>query len=205
MIFFTGDTHSNFERFSSKAFPEQLDMTKDDYVIICGDFGGIWNLDPDNKEENYWLDWLDGKNFTTLFIDGNHENYDRLNMMPEEMWHGGRVHKIRPSIIHLMRGQIFDIDGLTFFTFGGAKSHDIRDGILELDDPEFKKKKNKLEKSGSYYRIDHVSWWKEELPSPSEMREGLAALKTVEWDVDIILTHCAPTTVVLFLEDGFVG
>ena len=34
-----------------------------------------------------------------------------------------------------MRGQVFTIDDKTFFTFGGAQSHDIRDGILETDDP----------------------------------------------------------------------
>ena len=43
MIYITGDCHSNFERFNTRNFPEQKEMTKDDYVIICGDFGGVWN------------------------------------------------------------------------------------------------------------------------------------------------------------------
>ena len=60
--------------------------------------------------EKYWLDWLDNKNFTTLFVDGNHENFTRLYNYPVEEWHGGKVHKIRDSVIHLMRGEIFDID-----------------------------------------------------------------------------------------------
>ena len=30
------------------------------------------------------LDWLDGKAFTTLFVDGNHENFDRLYAYPVE-------------------------------------------------------------------------------------------------------------------------
>ena len=47
-------------------------MNKDDYVIICGDFG-YWD---ESKEQKYWLKWLDGKPFTTLWVDGNHENYD---------------------------------------------------------------------------------------------------------------------------------
>lgn len=50
-------------------------MTKDDYVIICGDFGGVWD---EGKMETVLLDWLDSKSFTTLFVDGNHENFDRL-------------------------------------------------------------------------------------------------------------------------------
>ena len=39
MIYITGDTHAQFNRFSTKHFPEQKNMTRDDYVIICGDFG----------------------------------------------------------------------------------------------------------------------------------------------------------------------
>ena len=76
------------------------------------------------------MDWLDCKSFTTLFVDGNHENFDRLYEYPVEEWHGGKVHKIRPSVIHLMRGQIFEIEGKSIFTFGGASSHDIDGGIL---------------------------------------------------------------------------
>ena len=100
-----------------------------------GDFG-IWN---DTKKEKYNLDWLEDRSFTTLFVDGNHENFDRLYSMPAAKWRGGKVHFIRPSVIHLMRGQIFHIEGRTFWTFGGAGSHDIQDGILEKDDPRIKR------------------------------------------------------------------
>ena len=106
-------------------------MTKDDYVIVCGDFGGVWNQVGENKEEKHLMDWLEGKPFTTLFVDGNHENFDRLYACPVEEWHGGKVHKIRPTVIHMMRGQVFAIDGKSVFTFGGASSHDIDGGILE--------------------------------------------------------------------------
>lgn len=80
-------------------------------------------------------------NFKKLLTDGNHENFDRLYAYPVEMWHGGKVHKIRPSVIHLMRGQIFELEEKKIFTFGGASSHDISAGILEPDDPKFKLKK----------------------------------------------------------------
>ena len=52
MIYITGDCHCNFERFNTENFPEQKEMTKDDYVIICGDFGGVWDKDASGKEEN---------------------------------------------------------------------------------------------------------------------------------------------------------
>ena len=38
MIFATGDTHGNFLRFSTEHFPEQRQMRRSDYVIICGDY-----------------------------------------------------------------------------------------------------------------------------------------------------------------------
>ena len=135
-IVLVGDTHADIRRFSSDNFPFN-DFTKDDYVIILGDFGLVW----DNEEspyETYWLNWLEEKPWTTLFIDGNHENFDRLNSYPIEYWNGGKVQRIRPSIMHLMRGQVFELQGKKFFTFGGASSHDIQDGILEVGDPRIK-------------------------------------------------------------------
>ena len=133
MIYITGDCHSDFTRFSTENFPEQREMTKDDYVIICGDFGGVWMRYEESEKEKWWMDWLEDKPFTTLFVDGNHENFDRLYSYPVEEWNGGKIHRIRPSVIHLMRGQVFTIEGKKIFTFGGAKSHDISGGVLELD------------------------------------------------------------------------
>lgn len=191
MIFITGDTHANFERFNRVIFPEQKSLTKDDYVIICGDFGGLW-YQEETKEEKHWLDWLDQKNFTTLYIDGNHENYDRYKDIPIEEWHGGKIQRIRESVIHLMRGQIYEICGKSFFTFGGAKCHDIPDGIFEADDPRLKHKKRM---SHLWYRVNHISWWKEELPSEEEMEEGIQNLEKANWKTDFILTHCAPSSI----------
>ena len=78
MIFITGDTHIplDISKLNSDKFPQQKELTKNDYVIICGDFGGIWY---GNEKDNYWLNWLEKKNFTTLFVDGNHENFAALS------------------------------------------------------------------------------------------------------------------------------
>ena len=70
MIYITGDTHGGFQRFTTDHFPQQKQMGRDDYAIITGDFGGVWG---DSPREAYWLDWLEKKPFTTLFVDGNHE------------------------------------------------------------------------------------------------------------------------------------
>lgn len=201
MIFITGDTHAEWNaRFSMSSFPQQRNLTKSDYVIVCGDFG-IWDNSP---FQNYWLDWLDSKPFTTLFVSGNHSNYDILDSLSTELWHGGKVNFIRPSIIHLKRGQIFNIEGKKFFTFGGASSHDISDGILEPTDPDFKKKKAALDKDRfSLYRINHISWWKRELPSQEEMNEGLYNLKEVNNKIDYIITHSPYSSILKQMDGGY--
>lgn len=190
------DTHRQdiLHRFNIENFPIQKEMTKNDYVIILGDFG-IWD---NSKEENYILDWLDNKNFTTLFIDGNHENYDLLNTYPYVEWCGGRVQKIRPSILHLCRGEVFNINGKIFFVMGGASSHDIKDGILEIGDPRIKEWRKDYTK---LFRINHLSWWKEELPNDEEMKNGLNNLDKVNNKVDYILTH-SPSNSELILLGG---
>lgn len=202
MIYITGDCHQDYHRFSTKVFPEQKKMTKEDYVIICGDFGGVWNRSCESKEEKYLMDQLEGRSFTTLFIDGNHENFDRLYEYPVEEWHGGKIHRIRPSVIHLLRGQVFEIDGKSIFTFGGASCHDIDGGILEPDDQDFILKKKRLDSTGALYRINHVSWWRQELPSAEEMDEGRKNLAAHGNIVDFIVTHCCASGTQMLIGDS---
>ena len=192
LFYITGDTHSDFSRFTEENFPIQSEMTKDDYIIICGDFGGVWTFEEESRREKEALDWLNNKNFTTLFVDGNHENYTRLYNYPIEEWKGGKVHKIRDSVLHLMRGEIFDIDNKKIFAFGGARSHDIQDGILNLDEEE---KIYEYRKRGAYFRIRDFSWWDLELPTNQEMENGIENLEKINYKVDYIISHCCPTSI----------
>lgn len=166
MIYITGDVHGAIsigKRLNAKNFKDQKELTKKDFVIISGDFGLVWNLD---KEDQYWLKWLEKqKTFTTLFIDGNHENFDLLENYQIEDWNGGKIRKINSSVFHLMRGQVFEIDNKKIFTFGGADSHD------------------------KTFRKEHISWWKQEMPSKEEYEEGLKNLQKHNWEVDYVITH----------------
>lgn len=198
MIYVTGDCHGQFNRFSTDAFPEQKEMTRDDYVIVCGDFGGVWY---DSKTERWWLDWLEEKPFTLVFVDGNHENFDRLYSNEFEIvdFHGGKAHKIRENVYHLMRGYIFELDGKKIFAFGGARSHDISDGILDEEDfnshYDLLKEIKKWEDQGKMFRVNHLSWWKEELPTNAEMGFGLQTLDDNNNEVDFVVTHCCPQSI----------
>ncbi len=171
MIYVTGDIHGGFDihKLSSKELRSAgLRIKKDDYVIVCGDFGLVWDNKP---EERYWRKWLDEKPWTTLFVDGNHENFELLNTYPVEEWHGGRIHRISEKIVHLMRGNVFTLEGATFFTFGGAASHDKE------------------------WRLPGLSWWPEELPSDEELRQANDVLAQCNNQVDYIISHCAPSLI----------
>ena len=202
MIFVTGDIHSRpKERLSPNCFPEGKEMTKDDYVIICGDFGVVWDQEKEGKIEKELLDWLEAFPFSVLFCDGNHENFDRLKEYPEKEWHGGKVYEIRPHVLHLMRGYVFDIEDKKFFVFGGASSHDVSDGILDPLKDKAKIEKWKKEPS-KMFRVSHVSWWKEELPTREEMRRGLESLEKVDYKVDFVITHSPTTSTLVLLGAG---
>lgn len=85
-----------------------------------------------------------------------------------------------------------------FFTMGGAKSHDTEDGILEPGAPDFERKLLMLQrKPRARYRINHISWWAQEMPSEEEYAEARKNLAKVDWAVDYVITHCAPTSIAL--------
>lgn len=206
VVYITGDCHADWTRFNTKLFPEQNEMTRDDFVIVCGDFG-LWD---DSGRERWWFDWFEEKNFTLLFVDGNHENFDRLYSNEFEVvdFHGGKAHKIRENIYHLMRGYVFDLCGKKFFAFGGASSHDIDDGVLDEKDYEshgdlindYRRRTYR----GEMLRINHISWWEQELPTQEEMDFGLKTLKEHNNKVDFIISHCCPQQITyMFTEDEF--
>ena len=170
MIFVTGDVHGSMSmsKFNMTNFPLQKELTKDDYMIVTGDFGLVFSLD---KEEEYWLKWLHKKSYITLFVDGNHEHHDKLDSLPVSIWNGGKVHFINDSVIHLMRGQVYNINGTKIFTFGGADSID------------------------KGHRIEGKSWWKREMPSNKEYEEGLDNLDKCDWKVDLVVSHDCSTSI----------
>ncbi len=236
-IYVTGDTHGAdsfggyrdvngyIPRLNMRNFPEQKSLTKKDIVIICGDFGGVWNANQyafeESSKEKHDLDWLDSRSFTTFFVPGNHENYDRLTGCKDERllscwyyedmpemekeklrkgyprkdWHGGTVRMIRPSVLMAEPG-VFDLCGHKCFCYGGAESHDIQDGILDPADFSegelYYDKDRLLWESGALYRVKGVSWWAQEQPGPEQEEQALQALHNAGDHVDFIFTHDAP-------------
>lgn len=177
MIFVTGDTHGEANRFEE--IRTQYQLTEDDILIVAGDFGCIFGLGLRDEQK---LDLLAAQPYTILFLDGNHECFPKLFSYPEEMWNGGRVHRIRKNVLHLMRGQVYDIDGVSVFSMGGGHSIDVA------------------------YRVPGRSWWPEEMPSDAEYAEAMENLRRHGNKVDVIISHAAPEeTMRMFIQTGVIS
>lgn len=159
MIYVTGDLHGDITRLRLRAARR---IKKGDYLIICGDFGFIWD---GSKNEKRLLKWLSKRPYNILFIDGTHDNLDLLNAYPVVEWNGGEVHEISKKVRHLIRGGVFNIDGETIFAFGGGES----------DDADL--------------RFGSGLWWHDEMPTQDEIERAKINLEKHGNKVDYIITH----------------
>lgn len=160
-LYISGDTHGVLDAGKLK----ELRATKEDYIIICGDCGVLW----DNKSAQQTIGFFESLEATILFIDGNHENFDMLKALPITEYLGGRVHKISDKIYHLIRGEVFEIGGKKILALGGAESHDKE------------------------YREEHKTWWRDEAICNSDIRNALSNLSKCDYKVDVVLTHIPPS------------
>lgn len=181
-VYVTGDYHGG-ERFrlTEEAWPEGYRLTGDDIVVVAGDFGLPWFFSDREKGE---IEWLESRPWTTVFIDGNHENFGYWEERPAEEWRGGRVQRLREGsrIRRLMRGQVYDLDGFSVFTMGGATSVDRA------------------------WRVPGISWWPQELPDECDFSEADTALAERGWRVDYVVTHACSTRMLpraLYPDDAF--
>lgn len=163
-IYVTGDTHGgiNQSKLHTKNFKIGSSLNKSDYVIIAGDFG-IWR----DKGSRAFIEFLNSKPFTTLFVEGNHEDYAYLETFPLIDMFGNKVRKISDSIYQLIRGEIYNIDGLSVFAFGGARSIDVL----------------------TAGRILGRDFFLEEECTFAEESRALTNLENVDNKVDLIISH----------------
>ncbi len=170
MIYVTGDTHGDKNRFKDKKINK---LGKYDTLIILGDFGFIW--DGGSAEQSY-LKWLGKRPYNILFVDGSHENYDLLEKYPQVDWQGGKTRHISGNLRQLMRGGVYLIEDKRIFAFGGGESDDF------------------------FERQTGKTWWQRENPSDEEFETGLCSLKDSEMKCDYIVTHEAPKKLTGFLK-----
>ncbi len=170
MIYITGDIHGDLSRFKS---PLLRKLKKNDALIICGDFGFIW--DGSDKEKKL-LKKIGRKRYNVLFVEGSHENYDLLEQYEVTEWCGGKTRQIYGRLRQLMRGQVFEIAEKTVFTFGGGQSDDNAD------------------------LVEGQNWWPREIPNEHEINEGIANLEKVKGEVDFVVTYEPPAKLHEFID-----
>ena len=167
-VYVTGDIHGGLDMQKLRDWELGDSLTSDDYLIVAGDFGFPWDF---SAEECADIAWLESRPYTVLFVDGNHERFDHWAERPMELWHGGLTQRLSDTspIRRLTRGEVFEFDGSTIFTMGGATSVDKE------------------------YRIPYSSWWPQELPDERNFEEARTKLDSVGWKVDYVITHTCST------------
>lgn len=168
MIYVTGDTHGLAARLSHENMPFADSWGKRDTLIVCGDFGYIMNS---TKRESLFMRDLSLRPYTICFLDGNRDNFTLLDEMKPTEWHGGMVHRVRHNVLHLMRGQVYELEGQRLFTMGGGCSIDRE------------------------RRFENVDWWQREMPSAEEYATARRNLEAAGMSVDCVLSHAAPMSV----------
>lgn len=119
----------------------------------------------DTTETKYWDNWTEERSFTTIATMGNHERYPKIRTLPTELWNGGIVRKVRPHVMYLETGEIFNINGFSFFVMNGATSID------------------------KHIRKEGKTWFSEEIPSYQEFKHAASNLRAHDMKVDYILSH----------------
>lgn len=164
----TGDTHlrKDLDHLKMIANFYETNITENDVIIICGDAGLTWHNDT-CKNLDLIFEYNDLP-CTLAIIDGNHENFETLYNYPKTHHFGGPVRKITNKIFYLERGQVYNINDVKIFAFGGGHSPD------------------------KMHLVPYVDWWPQEIPNLTQMRHGLENLDKVNWNVDYMITHtCA--------------
>ncbi len=184
MIYVTGDTHGRHDvgKLHARQWPEGQGLSREDYLVILGDFGAIWDWGTD---DHALLAWYEAQPWTTLFVDGNHENFDLIDAFEVSEMFGGRVQVVPgyPHVVHLMRGEVYELpvargevaragvasgETARCFVMGGANSIDVA------------------------YRVEGRSWWPREEPDDGEYDNATRSLEAADWSVDYVFTHEVP-------------
>lgn len=149
MIYITGDTHGDMTKFKSSAMRS---LKKNDFLIVCGDFGFVWD---GSREEMNNLKWLSKRKYKVLFVEGAHENFEMLNKYPKVDFMGGKARQISENIYQLIRGEVFEIEGKKILAFGGGDDEEL--DLADIREcPEFTRLPNEDECVCSRENLENV-------------------------------------------------
>lgn len=164
LIWLTGDKHGQLTPFLKNSKYKKI--KKNDTLIICGDFGFLWNK---SKQEIKNLNWLSKRKYTIAFVDGSNDNYNMISEYPTENWNDGKIRRISPNIVYLMRGEIYNIENKKILAFGG--------GLNDSNPNE------------EEYYLESV------YPDKQQIDNVIDNIKKVNGEIDLIVTHEAPNSI----------
>lgn len=173
-IMVLGDTHGNTD--VAVMAVQNAGVLDIKVIIQCGDFG-LWDHFKDGID---YLDILNAElmdnDVTLIWVDGNHENFDRLEWYhknnPKNKW--GQVF-IRSNILWTPRGCKWKMDNKMFMSVGGAVS-------VDKDWRQMQQSKH-----------NKVNWWPQEQLTEAELEQILRNHANSPCDVDFLFTHDCPT------------
>jgi len=169
-VILIADIHGHMRLDYFKNVIARQKITFKDIVIILGDAGILWSEKINEEVKSFYSNLQ----FTILFLDGNHENFDVLEDFEIVIKFGSNVHKILDNVFHLIRGNSYIINGHKFFVFGGAYS-------IKRD-----------------YNDSKIKTWVKELPNELEMDYGNINIDVNNSNFDYLITHQGPKT---FLDE----
>lgn len=167
MIYITGDTHGKFERIS--AFCAKMATSQEDVIIILGDAGINYY---GGKKDIAIKRALSELPVTLFCIHGNHEiRPETIPTYEFIQWSGGTVcyEKEFPNLLFAKDGEFFNLNNHKCIVIGGAYSVD------------------------KFYRLErNFGWWADEQPSDSIKAYVERQLESIDYKVDIVLSHTCP-------------
>lgn len=167
MVYITGDTHGDFDRFI--AFTVRMRPSKKDIMIVLGDAGLNYYKSQRDKDTKKFVNEFP---FTTFCIHGNHEiRPEDISSYKTKEFCGGIVwyEEEFPKIVFAKDGEIYNFDGYQCMVIGGAYSVD------------------------KFYRLANGwRWFENEQPSDEIKKYVEDKLKSENNKIDIVLSHTCP-------------
>ena len=173
-VYVIGDIHGDYNIIDARFGDVVGQGNKDNVLFVAGDAGFVNSYENESSKAQR-IEKLNSLPFTIIVVLGNHENYDVIESFPEVTIFNGKCYKEDGvDVYYAKNGQIFDIDGIKYFTFNGGLSID-KEHRLELE-----------RKFGVKF------WWPQEVKT-EDFNEAYSLY--ISKHVDYVITHDIPKSI----------
>ena len=168
MIYLVAGNDPN-QNIQQLRFLSTFNLTRSDFVIVLGNLGFQY------KEA---MGYYKTMPYTILFLEGLYDDTRLLYSYETTTWVGGKVHRLCDNVYHLIRCNLFTLNGKTLFVVGGDVTCTSK----------------KLQINSDYYS--------KEAPSKQELEDAVKLLLDCNYTVDYILTTIPDSKTMLLFESN---